>query len=189
MRSSTSTVKTRTIAMNKRHTIMRHILLTAFAMMLLVSQSYGQGHSTEISAPYGSEFTINGLIIGGPAEYGEEDLIAAFGQPDAVEYDEFGYTYVYNRDMTKKPDGYVQRSNHSAEITLPRIPGPILSVYISDRGFVINGHIEVGDPISKVYDLGGKFKTHDYGDGDGGWLRTRFQSVPCGPVLSGFRSG
>ena len=145
-------------------------VLTACAMMLLVSQSYGQGHSTEISAPYGSEFTINGLIIGGPAEYSEADVIAAFGQPDAVEYDEFGYTYVYNRDMTKKPDGYVQRSNHSAEITLPRIPGPILSVYISDRGFVINGHIEVGDSISKVYDLGGKFKTNDYGDGDGGIL-------------------
>ena len=56
-------------------------VLTVCAMMLLVIQSHGQGHSTEISAPYGSEFTINGLIIGGPAEYGEEDLIAAFGQP------------------------------------------------------------------------------------------------------------
>ena len=72
MRSSTSTVKTLTIATNKIHTIMRQILLTVCAMMLLVIQSHGQGHSTEISAPYGSEFTINGLIIGGPAEYGED---------------------------------------------------------------------------------------------------------------------
>ena len=83
-------------------------------MMLLVIQSHGQGHSTEISAPNGSEFTINGLIIGGPAEYGEEDLIAAFGQPDNVLYDYSGvYTYVYNRDMTEKPGGYVPVMNHS----------------------------------------------------------------------------
>ena len=145
-------------------------VLTVCAMMLLVIQSHGQGHSTEISAPYGSEFTINGLIIGGPAEYGEEDLIAAFGQPDSVLYDYSGvYTYVYNRDMTEKPGGYVPVMNHS-EIAVFNRHGPIVGVYIVDDGFVINGHIEVGDPISKVYDLGGKFKTHDYGDGDGGIL-------------------
>ena len=149
---------------------MRHILLTACAMMLLVIQCYGQGHSTEISAPYGNEFTINGLVIGGSAEYNEADVIEAFGQPDAVEYDEFGYTYVYNRDMTEKPVGYVPITDHTAEITLLYRTGPIMSAYVYGGTFVANGHIRVGDPISKVYDLGGKFKTHDYGNGKGAVL-------------------
>ena len=71
--------------------------------------------------------------------------------------------------MTEKPGGYVPVMNHS-EIAVFNRHGPIVGVYIVDDGFVINGYIEVGDPISKVYDLGGKFKTHDYGDGDGGIL-------------------
>lgn len=144
-------------------------VLTACAMMLFVIQSHGQGHSTEISAPYGSEFTINGLIIDSRVEYSEADLITALGRPDYVAYDPIdrNYTYVYNRNMTEKPDGYVPITDHDAEITLPCIPGPIISAYVYGGTFVANGHIRVGDPISKVYDLGGKFKTHDYGNGKG----------------------
>ena len=45
-----------------------------------------------------STFTINGLEVGGP-EYTEQDIIKAFGQPDTVEFDEFGYTYLYEKKI------------------------------------------------------------------------------------------
>ena len=45
-----------------------------------------------------STFTINGLEVGGP-EYTEQDIIRAFGQPDTVEFDEFGYTYLYEKKI------------------------------------------------------------------------------------------
>ena len=105
-----------------------------------------------------STFTINGLEMAGP-EYTEQDIIRAFGQPDTVEFDEFGYTYTY---FFESDISSVQHGN-AAEITLYSKPkGPIMTAYVFDGKYNINGFIRVGDPISKVYEMDGDFSNTQY---------------------------
>ena len=50
---------------------------------------------------------------------------------------------------------------------MPNKEDVILSAYIYDETSIVNGYVRVGDPISKVYDMGGKFHNTDYGGGKG----------------------
>ena len=105
-----------------------------------------------------STFTINGLEMAGP-EYTEQDIIKAFGQPDTVEFDEFGYTYTY---FFESDISSVQYGN-AAEITLYSKPkGPIMTAYVFDGKYYVNGFIRVGDHISKVYEMDGDFSNTQY---------------------------
>ena len=105
-----------------------------------------------------STFTINGLEMAGP-EYTEQDIIRAFGQPDTVEFDEFGYTYTY---FFESDISSVQYGN-AAEITLYSKPkGPIMTAYVFDDKYNVNGFIRVGDHISKVYEMDGDFSNTQY---------------------------
>ncbi|WP_143822439.1 MULTISPECIES: hypothetical protein [unclassified Muribaculum] len=114
-----------------------------------------------------STFTINGLEVGGP-EYTEQDIIRAFGQPDTVEFDEFGYTYLYEEKI-KILNKEMGTGSYSVQITLFNNPGPITCVYIADETCLINGYIRVGDRISKAYEMGGRFQDYkfDFNDGSG----------------------
>lgn len=101
-----------------------------------------------------STFTINGLEMAGP-EYTEQDIIRAFGQPDTVEFDEFGYTFLIGRDL--------ENCRYAAEITLYSKPkGPIMTAYVFDGKYNVNGFIRVGDHISKVYEMDGDFSNTQY---------------------------
>ena len=103
-----------------------------------------------------STFTINGLEMAGP-EYTEQDIIKAFGQPDTVEFDEFGYTYTYFFESD------ISAYKYAADITLYSKPkGPIMTAYVYDRKYIVNGFIRVGDPISKVYEMDGDFSNTQY---------------------------
>ena len=105
-----------------------------------------------------STFTINGLEMAGP-EYTEQDIIRAFGQPDTVEFDEFGYTYTYFFENDISASAY----KYAADITLLYKPkGPIMTAYVYDRKYIVNGFIRVGDPISKVYEMDGDFSNTQY---------------------------
>ena len=105
-----------------------------------------------------STFTINGLEMAGP-EYTEQDIIRAFGQPDTVMFDEFGYTYTY---FFESDISSVQYGN-AAEITLYSKPkGPIMTAYVFDDKYNVNGFIRVGDHISKVYEMDGDFSNTQY---------------------------
>ena len=105
-----------------------------------------------------STFTINGLEMAGP-EYTEQDIIRAFGQPDTVMFDEFGYTYTY---FFESDISSVQYGN-AAEITLYSKPkGPIMTAYVFDGKYIVNGFIRVGDHISKVYEMDGDFSNTQY---------------------------
>ena len=105
-----------------------------------------------------STFTINGLEMAGP-EYTEQDIIRAFGQPDTVMFDEFGYTYTY---FFESDISSVQYGN-AAEITLYSKPkGPIMTAYVFDDKYIVNGFIRVGDHISKVYEMDGDFSNTQY---------------------------
>ena len=97
-----------------------------------------------------STFTINGLEMAGP-EYTEQDIIKAFGQPDTVEFDEFGYTYTY---FFESDISSVQYGN-AAEITLYSKPkGPIMTAYVFDGKYNVNGFIRVGEKCG-VFQLPG----------------------------------
>ena len=105
-----------------------------------------------------STFTINGLEMAGP-EYTEQDIIRAFGQPDTVMFDEFGYTYTY---FFESDISSVQYGN-AAEITLYSKPkGPIMTAHVFDGKYIVNGFIRVGDHISKVYEMDGDFSNTQY---------------------------
>lgn len=105
-----------------------------------------------------STFTINGLEMAGP-EYTEQDIIRAFGQPDTVMFDEFGYTYTY---FFESDISSVQYGN-AAEITLYSKPkGPIMTAYVFDGKYIVNGFIRVGDHISKAYEMDGGFSNTQY---------------------------
>ena len=105
-----------------------------------------------------STFTINGLEMAGP-EYTEQDIIRAFGQPDTVMFDEFGYTYTY---FFESDISSVQYGN-AAEITLYSKPkGPIMTAYVFDGKYIVNGFIRVGDHISKVNEMDGDFSNTQY---------------------------
>ena len=101
-----------------------------------------------------STFTINGLEMAG-SEYTEQDIIRAFGQPDTVMFDEFGYIFLIGRDL--------ENCRYAAEITLYNKPkGPIMTAYVFDGKYIVNGFIHVGDPISKVYEMDGDFSSTQY---------------------------
>jgi len=114
-----------------------------------------------------STFTINGFEVAGP-EYTEQDIIRVFGQPDTVLY-EFGRTYMYERKI-KILNKEVGTGDYYIQITLPGSSGPIIGAFVADTSSVMNGYIRVGDPVLKVYDMGGRFKDNKSnfkGDGSG----------------------
>ena len=120
-----------------------------------------------------STFTINGLVIGGPEEYTEQDIIDAFGQPDSVYYDMVvGFVYLYDMKVSSSKKNHVPIGPYSVEIAIPSKKNVILSAYVFDETSVVNGYVRVGDPISKVDDMGGRCLDHKYDSDDGsGYLR------------------
>ena len=77
------------------------ILMSVLSSILCSISLFAQTGSDSVGQFDGydfSTFTINGLEVGGP-EYTEQDIIRAFGQPDTVEFDEFGYTYLYEKKI------------------------------------------------------------------------------------------
>ena len=114
-----------------------------------------------------STFTINELEVGGP-EYTEQDIIRAFGQPDSVWYEFEGAekTYMYERKI-KVLNKEVGTGDYYTQITLMSNPGSIICAFVADTSSVMNSYIRVGDPASKVYDMGGRVK--DDGSGHIRW--------------------
>ena len=111
-----------------------------------------------------STFTINGFEVAGP-EYTEQDIIRVFGQPDSVGY-EFGKSYLYER-KTKILNREVGTGDYYIQITLSGNPGSIICAFFADTSSVMNGYIRMGDPVSKVYDMGGDFFKSEWGDKEG----------------------
>ena len=125
---------------------------------LIKDQRINDNEPPQFEALDFSTFTINGLEMAGP-EYTEQDIIRAFGQPDTVEFDEFGYTYTYFFENDISASAY----KYAADITLLYKPkGPIMTAYVYDRKYIVNGFIRVGDPISKVYEMDGDFSNTQY---------------------------
>ena len=115
-----------------------------------------------------STFTINGLVIGGPEEYTEQDIIDAFGQPDSVYFDYgVGYVYLYGMKVSSAKKDYVPVGEYSISLSMLNKTDIISSIAVFDESSLVNGYIRVGDPISKVYDMGGRFHKADYGGGKG----------------------
>ena len=144
--------------------ILMSVLSSILCSISLFAQT-GSGSAVQLDGYDFSTFTINGLEVGGP-EYTEQDIIRAFGQPDTVEFDEFGYTYLYEEKI-KILNKEMGTGSYSVQITLFNNPGPITCVYIADETCLINGYIRVGDPVSKVYDMGGDFFKSEWGDKEG----------------------
>ena len=73
------------------------MILITLMLMCFNATTYAQSDNvaSEIVSDYDfSTFTINGLVMA-ECEYSEQDIITAFGEPDSVEYGEFGYSYNY----------------------------------------------------------------------------------------------
>lgn len=137
--------------------ILMSVLSSILCSISLFAQT-GSGSVGQLEGYDFSTFTINGLEVGGP-EYTEQDIIRAFGQPDTVEFDEFGYTYTYFFESDVSASAY----KYAADITLLYKPkGPIMTAYVYDRKYIVNGFIRVGDPISKVYEMDGDFSNTHY---------------------------
>ena len=101
-----------------------------------------------------STFTINGLVIGGPDRYTEQDIIDAFGQPDSVEHSgDFGTTFIYKKREADKPEQYEAFRYCRAEISVWPPKNIIRVAYVFDESFLINGYVRVGDPISKAMEM------------------------------------
>ena len=115
-----------------------------------------------------STFTINGLVIGGPDRYTEQDIIDAFGQPDSVEHSgDFGTTFIYKKRETDKPEQYEAFRYCRAEISVWPPKNIIRVAYVFDESFLINGYVRVGDPISKAMEMGGEWIDRPDKSGDG----------------------
>ena len=127
-----------------------------------------------------STFTINGLEMAGP-EYTEQDIIRAFGQPDSVELGEFGYTYIMLKEAPSIPKNYIPTGGiYAAEIILHTKPkGAIYVVGIFDEKYTVNNFINVGDSMSKIYEMDGDFKEVHYKEGDSSiyWRPTEWENI------------
>ena len=78
-----------------------------------------------------STFTINGLVIGGPEEYTEQDIIDAFGQPDSVYYDMVvGFVYLYDMKRSSSKRKHVPIRPYCVEIAIRSRKNVILSGYV-----------------------------------------------------------
>ena len=77
--------------------ILMSVLSSILCSISLFAQT-GSGSAVQFEGYDFSTFTINGLEVGGP-EYTEQDIIRAFEQPDTVEFNEFGYTYLYEKKI------------------------------------------------------------------------------------------
>ena len=77
--------------------ILMSVLSSILCSISLFAQT-GSGSAVQLDGYDFSTFTINGLEMAGP-EYTEQDIIRVFGQPDSVEFNEFGYTYLYEKKI------------------------------------------------------------------------------------------
>ena len=145
--------------------ILMSVLSSILCNISLFAQT-GSGSAGQLDGYDFSSFTITGLEMAGP-EYTEQDIIRVFGQPDSVLY-EFGRTYMYERKI-KVLNKEVGTGDYYIQITLPGNSGPIIGAFVADTSSVMNGYIRIGDPISKVYDMGGRFKDNKsmFNDGSG----------------------
>ena len=139
------------------------VLSSILCSISLFAQT-GSGSAVQLDGYDFSTFTINGFEMAGP-EYTEQDIIRVFGQPDSVGY-EFGKSYLYER-KTKILNREVGTGDYYIQITLSGNPGSIICAFFADTSSVMNGYIRVGDPVSKVYDMGGDFFKSEWGDKEG----------------------
>ena len=112
------------------------------------------------------------LFITGTTSFAQEPD----GQADAVQYDFSTFTingfevagpeYLYER-KTKILNREVGTGDYYIQITLSGNPGSIICAFFADTSSVMNGYIRVGDPVSKVYDMGGDFFKSEWGDKEG----------------------
>ena len=122
-----------------------------------------------------STVSINGLEL--DRYYTREQLIDALGVPD--EEDDVVYSYfVYNSTMVMAPpSGDYSLSDAKAvrnvvdEFGFGSIYGQdsikfCVFTLNSDK-FAVNGYVRVGDPVSKVYDMGGSVRDIKNTDGGG----------------------
>ncbi len=77
--------------------ILMSVLSSILCSISLFAQT-GSGSAVQLDGYDFSTFTINGFEMAGP-EYTEQEIIRVFGQPDSVEFDEFGYTYLYEEKI------------------------------------------------------------------------------------------
>ena len=151
----------------KRSVIFTLSMLSSILCSISLFAQTGSGSAVQLDGYDFSTFTINGFEVAGP-EYTEQDIIRVFGQPDTVLY-EFGRTYMYERKI-KILNKEVGTGDYYIQITLPGSSGPIIGAFAADTSSVMNGYIRVGDPVLKVYDMGGRFKDNKSnfkGDGSG----------------------
>ena len=157
-----------------------NVFILAIVLLITEATSFAQGPDRQPDAvQYDfSTFTINGLEIGGP-EYTE--------QPDSVELGEFGYTYIMLKEASSIPKNYIPTGGiYAAEIILHTKPkGAIYVVGIFDEKYTVNNFINVGDSMSKIYEMDGDFKEVHYKEGDSsiywrptGWENIEFFNCP-----------
>ena len=122
-----------------------------------------------------SQISVNGIHL--HKYYTKEQLIDALGVPD--EEDDVVYSYfVYNSTMVMAPpSGDYSLSDAKAvrnvvdEFGFGSIYGQdsikfCVFTLNSDK-FAVNGYVRVGDPVSKVYDMGGSVRDIKNTDGGG----------------------
>ena len=142
-------------------------LLQAFSILTANGQDSQQYDFSTVS--------INGLEL--DRYYTREQLIDALGVPD--EEDDVVYSYfVYNSTMVMAPpSGDYSLSDAKAvrnvvdEFGFGSIYGQdsikfCVFTLNSDK-FAVNGYVRVGDPVSKVYDMGGSVRDIKNTDGGG----------------------
>ena len=166
------------------------MILITLMLMCFHANTYAQSDNvaSEIVSDYDfSIFTINGLIMA-ECEYSEQDIIRAFSKPDSVEYGEFGYSYNYKCGEVYSSDkgDYARVCDYDAIIVLDRKPkGQILTAYVYDDKYIVNGYVRVGDDKSKMYDMDGDKEEISYDNNGGaifwrptGWKDIEFTNCP-----------
>lgn len=168
----------------------RSMILITLMLMCFNATTYAQSDNvaSEIVSDYDfSTFTINGLVMA-ECEYSEQDIITAFGEPDSVEYGEFGYSYNYKCGEVYSSDkgDYARVCDYDAIIVLSGKPkGQILTAYVYDDKYIVNGYVRVGDDKSKIYEMEGDKEEICYDNNGGaifwrptGWKDIEFTNCP-----------
>lgn len=131
-----------------------YALLTAVVLSLFPAASL---HSQDRDF---SGIRLNGLDIYG--QYTESEMIAAFGEPDDTGNAVYGYFVYEHVSNVESVRGSGEVKTVRDEIGYDRDADTgkyrIAVFFINSDRIELNGYIRVGDPVSKVSDMGGKTK-------------------------------
>lgn len=162
--------------------IIKTLSLISFLMLLCGMNASAQETGQDFQYVY-----INGLRYTG--FYTAEEIEAALGKPDAVE--DYGYmTYCYRMTVTEATHAAVKANIIGearqledcfsyVEVNEGKKQSIVAYVIVTDR-FALNGHVRVGDPVSKVREMGGDFQDYKRDEGGGRlvWRPYAFGNIP-----------